>query len=114
MIGALLDALLDSAVRGAGFGAGYNWADQKMNPEPVRPIWNGTIGNVTFIVSAQRIRGAIRYDLDIIADGRTDRAGSWYEYPQVVAAMQQWQTFLNNGGKVADWRRRNALPGGGS
>jgi hypothetical protein len=44
----------------------------------------------------------------VIENGVTHPAGSWWTYPEAVAAVTNWQQHLNGGGTVAAWLTNSA------
>lgn len=110
MIDGLVRLLVGSAVQGAGFGAGAEWASRLVRGNPPKQIWTGTVRDVTFMVMGQQVGRRIRYDLHAVGGGQNVCAGSFWEYPEVVAAVQTWEQFVLDGGTVQSWAQRYSLP----
>ncbi|MGO9508063.1 MAG: hypothetical protein ACLPXZ_12215 [Mycobacterium sp.] len=73
-----------------------------------RPLWQGSVGNVVLVLMSNHYHGRQSFSLSVIENGVTHPAGSWWTYPEAVAAVTNWQQYLTSGGTVMAWLQNNA------
>jgi hypothetical protein len=107
----MIHMLIGAAARGLAVGAGVSAGAtiaQKHLDNGSQPLWQGSVGNVVLVLMSNRCHGRQSFSLSVIENGVARPAGSWWTYPEAVAAVTNWQQYLNGGGTVAAWLRNSA------
>ena len=107
----VLGTFLQTFAAGAGWNAGSitgrNIAQNKTRTMGLKPypLSQGLVEGHTFIVMGTPTGP---YELVIISkDGhQRESVGSWPTFPEITAAMLQWETYLHDGGTLAAWVAR--------
>ncbi len=109
VIGTFLHYLAAGAGWGGGHTAGRNVANNTTATAFVKPypLSTGEVEGHTFIVMG-RPQGP--FELIIVTkDGQQRRSVSTVKtFPEITAAMLQWETYLRDGGTLADWAEASA------
>ena len=94
-------------------GLGAHWTLKNFGNGPETPRFTGHLGDDPHKplanASTQRYRGKIIYRLYIVAGGRWALVMQAWEYPAILAAFQDWERFVDDGGTVDTWHAQNYL-----
>ena len=107
----MIHMLIGAAARGLAVGAGVSAGAtiaQKHLDNGSQPLWQGSVGNVGAGAHVQPLSRAAEFQPVVIENGVIHPAGSWWTYPEAVAAVTNWQQYLNGGGTVAAWLTNSA------
>jgi hypothetical protein len=100
MIGALIGAM-----------AGYKLGDKYLSGTRETPVWTGHLGGdlsmPAMTIMQVRYRGKISYRLYVITNGNAVLVAVAQHYPEIVAAVQTWDRYLDEGGTVEGWLVHN-------
>ena len=103
----MINMIINAAIRGATAGAAATWVNQKMQPARTTPIWTDEIGNVTLTLARLTQGSRTSYQLFAISDGGWQQVGTYWLYPEALAAIQSLQEYLRGGGTVEAWVRQS-------
>jgi len=103
----MMDVSLGAAVRGAmlggAVGAAGTWVDRKMAPTRQIPVWTGAVGD-TALTLIQVVSGTYQYyQLFTVMPGESHSVGTYWQYPDALAAVAQGTQYLQQGGTVRQW-----------
>jgi hypothetical protein len=106
----LLASLVNGAVFGGSAGATSTWVNRKMQPPTSTPVGTTQIGEVTLTLLRQTVQARTWYELYVVTPGRWLPVGSYAIFPQAQAAVQEWKSYLENGGTVQAWLTHTYQP----
>jgi hypothetical protein len=106
----LLASLLQGAAFGGSASATGTWVNRKMAPPTNAPIWTGTIGEATLTLLKQTVQGRAWYELYLVTPGRWTPLGSYAIYPEALASVQAWKSYLEGGGTLHAWLTHTYSP----
>ncbi len=87
-------------------------AAQRTRPASSKPVWSGDVNGTTLTIMANEVRGHTSYELYVTADGIRALAGRYRLYPEIIAAVQVWEAYLQRGGTVRAWLDEHNTPVG--
>jgi hypothetical protein len=88
-------------------GPGRTRAAERARPASHKPVWSGDVNGTTLAIMANEALGHTSYELYVLADGVWMLAGRYRLYPEIMAAVQVWEAYLQGGGTVRAWLEHN-------
>jgi hypothetical protein len=96
MIGALIGAM-----------AGYKLGQKYLTPDTETPVYTGhvggDVGKPAVSVIACRHHAQLSYKVYVATEGQWACAASASNWGEVLAVLQQWESYIAKGGTVAAW-----------